>query len=150
MKLRWQFNKDAFKPCNLCSSVSWCFLTGSLSLSPVPVSKPVLSVVGGRLVLGKPFQLRCHSDSGTLPITYTLYGPGGQIDHRIVSRPGKQAVFNTSAIFKMSDLDKFLCHVKNKQNTPPMIESGQQLRRSTVIIGVLNAGTVAPNSVRLM
>lgn len=110
----------------------------------------MLSVVGGTLVLGKPFQLLCHSDSGTLPITYTLYGPGGQNELRIVSKPGTQAVFNSSAIFKISDLDKFLCHVKNKQNAPPMIESGQQLRRSTIIIGVLDAGTVTTNSVRLI
>lgn len=115
----------------------------SFSLSPVPVSKPMLSVVGGTLVLGKPFQLLCYSNGGTLPITYILYGPGGQNEYRIVSTPGKQAVFNVSAIYRTSDLDKFLCHVKNKQNTPPVIASGQQLRRSAVIIGVLDARTAS-------
>lgn len=109
----------------------------------------MLSVVGGTLVLGKPFQLLCHSNSGTLPITYKLYGPGKFNKRRIVSKPEERAIFNCSAIFKISDLDEFLCHVNNKPNTPPMIESGQQLRHSSTIIGVLDAGTMTTYTVRL-
>uniref|UniRef100_A0A3Q3KFN3 Platelet endothelial cell adhesion molecule n=1 Tax=Monopterus albus TaxID=43700 RepID=A0A3Q3KFN3_MONAL len=100
----------------------------------VPVSKPVLSVVGGTLVLGKRFQLLCHSDNGTLPITYILYSPNGHFESRVVSKPGESAIFNSSAIFKSSDLDKFLCHAKNNQDRPPMAGSGSPLQRSTNII----------------
>lgn len=102
---------------------------------PVPVSKPVLSVVGGTLVLGKPFRLLCHSNSGTLPITYTLHGPNRQAELLVVSRPEQQAVFKCQAIVKGSDLTRFLCHANNR-NGPPMIESGEQLLRSTRVIGV--------------
>lgn len=100
----------------------------------VPVSKPVLSVVGGTLLLGKPFQLLCYSDGGTLPITYTLHGPNRLLEHRVASRPGEQAIFDSPAIYRSSDLHSFLCHAKNSQRKPPMIGSGQQLLRSTKII----------------
>ncbi|XP_026214020.1 platelet endothelial cell adhesion molecule isoform X2 [Anabas testudineus] len=115
----------------------------------IPVSKPMLSVVGGTLVLGKPFQLLCHSNSGTLPITYKLYGPGKFNKRRIVSKPEERAIFNCSAIFKISDLDEFLCHVNNKPNTPPMIESGQQLRHSSTIIEPVSKPVLRPSSMSI-
>lgn len=91
----------------------------------------MLSVVGGTLVLGKSFQLLCHSDNGTLPITYTLHQPHMLSESRVVSKQGEQAIFNSSAIYKFSDLNSFLCHAKNRQNKPPMTGSG--LLRSTII-----------------
>ncbi len=109
-------------------------------LSAVPVSEPRLSVVGGTLVLGKHFQLLCHSKSGTLPITYTLHAPNRPSEERVVSKPGEQAIFNSSIIHKSSDLNNFLCHAKNGQDKPPMTTLGQQLLRSANIIGVLDAG----------
>ncbi|XP_068435497.1 platelet endothelial cell adhesion molecule isoform X2 [Clinocottus analis] len=99
----------------------------------VPVSKPMLSVVGGTLVLGKRFQLLCHSDSGTLPITYTLRSPAGPTQRGVVSNPGEEVIFNSSAIHKTSDLNNFLCHATNGENQPPMTGTGQQLLRSTII-----------------
>ncbi|XP_059204877.1 platelet endothelial cell adhesion molecule, partial [Centropristis striata] len=99
----------------------------------VPVSKPMLSVVGGTLVLGKSFQVLCHSDRGALPIVYTLHGPDRMPEQRVVSRPGEQAVFNCSAVYKTSDLKKFLCHAKNSQNHPPMTGLGQQLLQAKII-----------------
>ncbi|XP_071330208.1 platelet endothelial cell adhesion molecule isoform X2 [Trachinotus anak] len=86
----------------------------------VPVSKPVLSVVGGTLVLGKSFQLLCRSDSGTLPITYTLVSHDGSSLDRVVSKLGEQAIFNSSAIFNSLDQNKFKCHAKNSQQRLPM------------------------------
>ena len=53
----------------------------------------MLTVVGGTLVLGKRFQLLCHSDIGTLPIKYTLQGDGKVIGERFVRNPGEQALF---------------------------------------------------------
>ncbi|KAM7372178.1 hypothetical protein PAMP_009367 [Pampus punctatissimus] len=100
----------------------------------VPVSEPKLSVMGGVMVLGKRFQLLCHSDSGTLPISYTLHGPNRMPNDKVVSKPGEQAIFNTSAIYKSSDIDNFLCRAQNNRNKPPMAGSGQQLLRSTKII----------------
>ncbi|KAF7659201.1 hypothetical protein LDENG_00001590 [Lucifuga dentata] len=100
----------------------------------VPVSQPMLSVVGDRLILGKPFLLLCDSELGSVPITYTLYGPNRQPDVKVVSRPGDQAIFNISAIYKSSDVLKFLCHAKNNAFNPPMISSSQRLQRTTSII----------------
>lgn len=101
----------------------------------VPVSKPVLSIVGGTLLLGKPFQLLCQSERGTLPISYTLYGPEKLNESRDVRKPGDKAIFNCPAIFKSSDLSKFLCHARNHKNKVPMIGSGQLMLKSTNIIG---------------
>ncbi|XP_041812676.1 platelet endothelial cell adhesion molecule isoform X2 [Chelmon rostratus] len=99
----------------------------------VPVSKPVLSVVGGTLVLGKRFQLLCHSDSGTLPIVYTLYGPNRLLEVKAVSKPGEEAIFNSSAVYKSSDLNSFLCHAKNSQHKTTVTESGKLLRSTNII-----------------
>lgn len=87
--------------------------------------------------MGKRFQLLCHSDSGTLPIAYTLHGPNRLPERKVVSKPGERAIFNSSAIFKNSDLSSFLCHAKNSQNKPPT--TGQQMLRSVNIIGALGA-----------
>ncbi|KAM9843991.1 platelet endothelial cell adhesion molecule [Aulostomus maculatus] len=100
----------------------------------VPVSEPMMSVVGGTLVIGKRFQVLCHSNSGTLPIYYTLYGPDRPSELRVVSHPGERAIFNTTPIYKRSDINKLLCHAKNNKSKPPMIRSGQQLLHSTKII----------------
>ncbi|KAM9392512.1 platelet endothelial cell adhesion molecule isoform 2-T2 [Pholidichthys leucotaenia] len=93
----------------------------------VPVSEPELSLVGGTLVLGKPFQLLCHSNRGTLPITYSLHSPYKLNETRVVSRPRQKAIFNSTAIFKSSDLKNFLCLAKNSNHKPPMRGSGQQM-----------------------
>lgn len=100
----------------------------------VPVSRPTLAVAGGTLVLGQPFQLLCRSTSGTAPITYTLYGPDRNPESRVVSGPGEQAVFNTSAIHRSVDISKLLCHAQNTKHKPAMVGSGQMLLRSTRII----------------
>uniref|UniRef100_A0A672F8T2 Platelet endothelial cell adhesion molecule n=1 Tax=Salarias fasciatus TaxID=181472 RepID=A0A672F8T2_SALFA len=114
----------------------------------VLVSKPVLSVVGGTLLLGKPFQLRCHSDGGTLPITYTLHGPNRLTKQVVVSRREEEAVFTLAAIFKSADLNNFVCHAKNSPRKPPVIALGEQLLRSTIIIEPVSepALTVYPSA----
>uniref|UniRef100_UPI0037E9A240 platelet endothelial cell adhesion molecule isoform X2 n=1 Tax=Semicossyphus pulcher TaxID=241346 RepID=UPI0037E9A240 len=100
----------------------------------VPVSEPTLSVVGGTLVLGKPFQLLCHSDSGTLPVHYTLNGPNKLPEVKVVRKLDERAIFNCPAINKHSDLNKFICHAKNSRQRPAMVGQGQQLLQSTNII----------------
>ncbi|XP_034749204.1 platelet endothelial cell adhesion molecule isoform X1 [Etheostoma cragini] len=111
----------------------------------IPLSKPVLSVVGGTLVLGKSFQLLCHSDNGTLPIIYTLHLPHMPTESRVVSKQGEQAIFNCSAIYKFSDLNNFLCHAKNSQYKPPMTGSG--LLRSTIIEPVTKPVLTMPHGI---
>lgn len=101
----------------------------------VPVSKPAMSVIGGTLLLGQSFQLRCHSDTGTLPITYVLFGPSNLHEVREVTKSGESAIFNPPPIFKRSDLDKFRCNAQNNGRKSPLTGLGEQLQNSTRIIG---------------
>ncbi|XP_027898696.1 platelet endothelial cell adhesion molecule isoform X1 [Xiphophorus couchianus] len=100
----------------------------------VPVSDPVLSVVGGKIFIGKRFQLICHSHTGTFPINYTLFTHNGKKMSREVSRPEDRATFDIPPIYKISDLKTFLCHASNNPRTPSKIALGQHLLKSTNII----------------
>lgn len=99
------------------------------------VSKAILSVVGGTLVLGKHFQVLCHSDNGSLPITYTLSSPSGTVETRVVRNPGERAIFNVSALYKASDISKLICRAKNSQHKPVVTET----LHYTSIIGMMDA-----------
>ncbi|KAM6957118.1 platelet endothelial cell adhesion molecule [Aplochiton taeniatus] len=99
----------------------------------VPVSTPFLTVVGNQLVVGKPFQLRCHSERGSLPIEYTLRSPGTQAA-MVVSRPWEQAVFNITSIQRSSDLRSFVCRAKNNDIHPVMESSADRLAHATNVI----------------
>ncbi|XP_074789821.1 LOW QUALITY PROTEIN: platelet endothelial cell adhesion molecule [Myripristis murdjan] len=104
----------------------------------VPVSQPTLSVVGGTVVLGKPFLLKCHSENGSLPITYSLYASKQkqhlQLDVKEVRKPGDQAVFNISGIQSRLDISKFFCKANNNQFKPEMRSSEDQLQHTAKII----------------
>lgn len=95
----------------------------------------MLSVVGNTLVLGKPFQLRCHSNKGTLPIVYTLFGPNRHTARETVTTPEERAVFNVSAIHSSASIKNFLCRANNGQSR--VDETGQVLR--STIIGASHA-----------
>ncbi|KAI3360016.1 hypothetical protein L3Q82_014347 [Scortum barcoo] len=130
-------SKNGNYSCRVQVSSGHTFVKGSQTVAvkaKIPVSEPKLSVVGGTLVLGKHFQLLCHSRNGTLPITYTLHSPGGRSEHRMVRKPGEQAIFNSSIIYLSSDLSNFLCLANNSEDKPPLRGLGQQLLRSTNII----------------
>lgn len=103
----------------------------------------MLSVVGGTLVLGKPFQLICHSENGTLPIAYSLWGPKKTVQVKVVNKPGERAIFNTSAINAATDISNFLCHASNNQHRK--VEPAQ-VQRWTNIIGASDAPTRTAHS----
>lgn len=92
-------------------------------------------MVGGTLVLGKHFQVLCHSDNGSLPITYTLSSPSGTVETRVVRNPGERAIFNVSALYKASDISKLICRAKNSQHKPVVTET----LHYTSIIGMMDA-----------
>uniref|UniRef100_H3C120 Platelet endothelial cell adhesion molecule n=1 Tax=Tetraodon nigroviridis TaxID=99883 RepID=H3C120_TETNG len=89
-----------------------------LNPKAVRVAEAVMSVVGGTLVLGKHFQVLCHSDNGSLPITYTLSSPSSPAKIREVKNPGEQAIFNVSALYKASDIRKLYCSAQNSKHIP--------------------------------
>uniref|UniRef100_A0A4W5KR10 Platelet endothelial cell adhesion molecule n=1 Tax=Hucho hucho TaxID=62062 RepID=A0A4W5KR10_9TELE len=113
----------------------------------VPVSIPLLSVVGGRLILGKPFQLQCQSDNGSLPITYTLLGPHRQAKLRVVRNPWDLALFNITSIHRSTDIHNFSCKANNNPRQAHMESSGEHLRRTATIIEPVSRPvlTVIPN-----
>ncbi|KAK7939697.1 hypothetical protein WMY93_003023 [Mugilogobius chulae] len=92
-----------------------------------------MRVVGGTLVLGKPFQLICQSDQGSLPIAYTLNAPKRSEEVKVITKPGEVATFNTT-LHKSLDLNNFICHAKNHQLIPAQVVTGQELLTSTTII----------------
>lgn len=89
-------------------------------------------------MLGKPFQLICHSDSGTPPITYTLRGPKKMVKVKVVNKPGERAIFNASAINAAAHIDNFLCHANNSQHGKAELA---QVLHPTNIIGASDAAT---------
>lgn len=103
----------------------------------------MLSVVGGTLVLGKPFQLICHSEKGTLPIVYTLRGPKQMVQVKMVNKPGERAIFNVSAINVATNINNFLCHANNSQRRKA---EATHVLHSTNVIGALDAATRAARS----
>lgn len=93
-------------------------------------------MVGGTLVLEKPFRLMCHSEKGTLPIVYTLYGPNRLLAKKRVTTAEERAVFNVSAIDASGRIKDFHCNASNSVRRKE--ETGQVLR-STKIIGASHA-----------
>lgn len=83
--------------------------------------------------MGKPFQLMCHCDNGTLPIVYTVYGPNRLVATKTVTTAKERAVFNVSAIHASTRIKDFLCHASSSERRKE--ETGQVLH-STKIIGV--------------
>lgn len=91
-------------------------------------------------MLGKPFQLICHSDSGTLPIVYTLWGPKKMVKAKVVNKPGERAIFNVSAINTAAHINNFLCHANNSHRGEVQMAL---MQNSTNIIGASNTATRA-------
>ncbi|XP_076843661.1 platelet endothelial cell adhesion molecule isoform X2 [Brachyhypopomus gauderio] len=79
----------------------------------VPVSSPVIRAVG-RLVLGRPFQLVCESELGTLPITLTLLRNNSRVAEVNVTGPLRRALFNVSSIPSRRDVQSFVCQARNQ------------------------------------
>lgn len=114
---------------------SWDWSLTELSSFSVRISKPVLSVVGSKLVLGKDFQVLCHSENGSLPIIYTLFRLNSQSETRQVTSPGEWAIFNVSALYNASDINKLVCQARNSRHEPVMTNTLSYL----TLIGMLAA-----------
>ncbi|KAM9792166.1 platelet endothelial cell adhesion molecule [Neosynchiropus ocellatus] len=85
-----------------------------LTIRPkVHVSIPKISLVE-RAVLGRPFKILCRSDSGSLPINYTLHKAFLPVDHFTVRLPDQQAVF-TVTVSSPEEMKQFLCEAQNSQ-----------------------------------
>ncbi|XP_040891547.1 platelet endothelial cell adhesion molecule isoform X3 [Toxotes jaculatrix] len=84
----------------------------TLTVRPkVSVSVPKISV-DGKVVLGQPFKIRCHSENGSLPINYTLQKGHEQLKTTSIELPTQQALF-TVTIAKPEEIREYKCKAKN-------------------------------------
>lgn len=80
--------------------------------SLVPVSRPRIWVLG-RAVLGRPVQIACQSDIGSLPINYTLLKHYDTVNSVNVNMPQRQAVFTVTAT-STNELNRYMCGANNR------------------------------------
>ncbi|KAL1006029.1 hypothetical protein UPYG_G00066970 [Umbra pygmaea] len=80
----------------------------------VLVSKPEIKAIG-RVIVGKLFQVRCHSDRGSLPIYYTLLRKNSAINQTAVWESHREAIFPVT-IQHRSDIQDYKCRAKNHQD----------------------------------
>ncbi|XP_030001486.1 platelet endothelial cell adhesion molecule isoform X3 [Sphaeramia orbicularis] len=94
----------------------------TLTVHPrVSVSTPRISVVG-KAVLGRPFQIRCESDFGSLPINYTLLENYDPLHTVIVKQPGQQALFIVT-FRHPGKTSKYMCEAKNSHKDGKLSET---------------------------
>ncbi|GLD73659.1 platelet endothelial cell adhesion molecule-like isoform X3 [Lates japonicus] len=90
----------------------------TLTVCPkISVSAPKISVEG-KAVLGQPFQIRCQSDIGSLPINYTLLKGFDQLS-TISVRLSQPALF-TVTITKPEEIKEYMCEAKNNHKNAPL------------------------------
>ncbi|NXA36003.1 MILR1 protein, partial [Eudromia elegans] len=77
-----------------------------------PVSKPVLNSSSSRANKGQNVTLSCHSENGSLPITYVFFRGRKSISHPIRMQKKEAAVFFLS-INSSSDFGTYKCKAGN-------------------------------------
>lgn len=93
-----------------------CFIFSFFSL--VSVSIPKISVVGWA-VLGQPVKILCQSDTGSLPINYTLLKNYDPVNSTIVKLPSQQALFTVN-ITRTDEINRYMCEAKNSPKEAPL------------------------------
>ncbi|XP_064180407.1 platelet endothelial cell adhesion molecule isoform X12 [Anguilla rostrata] len=78
----------------------------------VLVSKPSI-FVPGKVIVGKPFQIHCHCENGSLPVSYTLLSNRvPQPPVLLVRQPNKTASFWVT-VRRKEDVRNFTCEAEN-------------------------------------
>ncbi|KAM3864681.1 platelet endothelial cell adhesion molecule [Diretmus argenteus] len=80
----------------------------------VSVSQPNISVVG-RVILGRPFQIRCQSERGSLPINYTLLKKYDALNMTTIKPPSRLALF-TVTIQQPAEIKEYMCEAQNNHH----------------------------------
>lgn len=88
------------------------------SVSAVAVSVPRISVLGWA-ILGRPVQVLCQSDSGSLPINYTLLRGYEPVDAVSVQLSSERAVFSVS-VSSAAELSSLMCEARNHPREAPL------------------------------
>ncbi|XP_071032778.1 platelet endothelial cell adhesion molecule isoform X2 [Oncorhynchus clarkii lewisi] len=107
----------------------------------VLVSKPEITAIG-RVIVGKPFQVRCHSDRGSLPIEYTLWKKYSEVNSTTVQQPHHQAIFPVT-VQHYSDMQDYKCEARNNPKIDTVVSNKLN---TTVIVPLSNPGlSVVPD-----
>ncbi|XP_071396153.1 platelet endothelial cell adhesion molecule isoform X5 [Centroberyx affinis] len=107
----------------------------------VSVSQPKISVLG-RVILGRPFQILCQSDRGSLPINYTLMKVYENLNTTTVKLPDQEALFSI-IIQKPEEITKFMCEAQNNRRKEGLLS---KRLNATVIVPLSEATlTVVPD-----
>lgn len=108
----------------------------------VLVSTPSMTVHGNRnkkVILGQPFQIKCHSDIGSFPITYTLKKNHRTLNHTTVSTSSQEAVF-TVTIMSEKEIGEFGCEAHNEGGVSAQTSDTLRVQ----VIGEPAAATFSP------
>ncbi|XP_029005494.1 platelet endothelial cell adhesion molecule-like isoform X3 [Betta splendens] len=97
-------------------------------LPKVSVSAPEISVLG-LPVVGRTFQILCHSAVGSLPISYTLLKNGVPLKPFRVTLPWQKATFPVS-ISSPQEINSYRCQAKNRNE----VEQHSNSLNATVIV----------------
>uniref|UniRef100_A0A673ZUV7 Platelet endothelial cell adhesion molecule-like n=1 Tax=Salmo trutta TaxID=8032 RepID=A0A673ZUV7_SALTR len=107
----------------------------------VPVSKPEITAIS-RVIVGKPFQVSCHSDRGSLPIEYTLRKKYSKVNSTTVQQPHHQAIFPIT-IQHYSDTQDYKCEARNNPKIDVVVSNKLN---TTVTVPLSNPGlSVVPD-----
>nr|ACN10682.1 Platelet endothelial cell adhesion molecule precursor [Salmo salar] len=107
----------------------------------VPVSKPEITAIS-RVIVGKPFKVRCHSDRGSLPIEYTLWKKYSKVNSTTVQQPHHQAIFPIT-IQHYSDTQDYKCEARNNPKIDVVVSNKLN---TTVTVPLSNPGlSVVPD-----
>ncbi|KAI2666635.1 Platelet endothelial cell adhesion molecule [Labeo rohita] len=79
----------------------------------VPVSIPVLRAVN-KVIIGKPFNVLCEAENGTLPITYILLKNHGRVAYKKVTEAASRAIFDITSISSPEEINSFTCLAYNR------------------------------------
>uniref|UniRef100_UPI0037E9161E platelet endothelial cell adhesion molecule isoform X3 n=1 Tax=Semicossyphus pulcher TaxID=241346 RepID=UPI0037E9161E len=113
----------------------------TLTVHPkISVSIPKISVEG-RAVLGRPFKIRCQSDTGSLPINYTLLKDHKELSTISVKLPNQPALF-TVTINYPAEINKFMCEAKNSHKETSL---GKKLNATVIVPLTQPILTVTPD-----
>ncbi|XP_026868166.2 platelet endothelial cell adhesion molecule isoform X2 [Electrophorus electricus] len=107
-----------------CSAQVRTIVKRSTSVSfeaKVLVSRPVITV-DERVVLGRPFNIYCYSENGSLPINYTLIWKRTVLNHSILTHTRQQAQF-TATVHSEADVHSLACGAQNYDRKQPLMSS---------------------------
>ncbi|XP_067313379.1 platelet endothelial cell adhesion molecule isoform X2 [Pseudorasbora parva] len=96
----------------------------------VPVSTPVIRAVD-KVIVGRPFNILCEAENGTLPITYSLLKARMLVTERRVVEETDKAFFSINYISSPEEIYTYTCQAHNQG--PSIIMTSPPLRAEVIV-----------------